>query len=550
MIDIFHLPIEYISNNEINKTIINELELNNDKQSLYSLIFNTDNEISKLNIDKWCKYYTTNKKFLKDSQKIINNNVQYNIDISDDILDICNDLNNEKSFNQKYNYVNYSLLDFINNNSKFLQLLTVYDICSPIISLTIPILILIIPFIILKFKGNNINISNYVNVLKVVFKNHTIGKLFSFDSKDLSKNMYILFSLMIFIIQNYNNVNSCLKIYENFKLMHHKILTLKTYINNTIDIMDKYEKNCKKYKTYIPFINDMNNYKYILSNMIPYFNHITDFKFSFNKMFELGDIKLLFYKLYNDDEYKNALSYSLHFNGYIMNMNNIQKRFKNNQLNKCSFSKKTSFKGAYYPFLINKNPITNKYILDKNIILTGPNASGKTTLLKTTILNIIFSQQFGIGFYTKANIKLYDYIHCYINIPDTSDRDSLFQAEARRCKNILNKIQKSNKKHFCVFDELFSGTNHYEAISTATSFLNYINQYNNTDYIITTHYIDLCNKINNKSINYHMNVNEKSEYTYKLKKGISNIKGGVKILKDMNFPKEIILNSEKIFNSI
>ena len=34
----------------------------------------------------------------------------------------------------------------------------------------------------------------------------------------------------------------CLKIYENFKLMHHKILTLKTYINNTIDIMDKYEK--------------------------------------------------------------------------------------------------------------------------------------------------------------------------------------------------------------------------------------------------------------------------------------------------------------------
>ena len=65
MIDIFHLPIEYISNNEINKTIINELELNNDKQSLYSLIFNTDNEISKLNIDKWCKYYTTNKKIFK-----------------------------------------------------------------------------------------------------------------------------------------------------------------------------------------------------------------------------------------------------------------------------------------------------------------------------------------------------------------------------------------------------------------------------------------------------------------------------------------------------
>ena len=122
-------------------------------------------------------------------------------------------------------------------------------------------------------------------------------------------------------------------------------------------------------------------------------------------------------------------------------------------------------------------------------------------------------------FYTKATIKLYDYIHCYINIPDTSDRDSLFQAEARRCKNILNKIQKSNKKTFFAFLMNYSLVQIImKQLVRQHHFLNYINQYNNTDYIITTHYIDLCNKINNKSINYHMNVNEKSEYTYKLKK--------------------------------
>ena len=87
------------------------------------------------------------------------------------------------------------------------------------------------------------------------------------------------------------------------------------------------------------------------------------------------------------------------------------------------------------------------------MIVTGPNAAGKTTLLKSVILNLLLTQQFGVGFYKKAIIKPYDYIYCYLNIPDTSGRDSLFQAEARRCKEILGTIEKhKNKRHFCIFD--------------------------------------------------------------------------------------------------
>ena len=71
----------------------------------------------------------------------------------------------------------------------------------------------------------------------------------------------------------------------------------------------------------------------------------------------------------------------------------------------------------------------------------------------------------------------FDHIHCYLNIPDTSSRDSLFQAEARRCLEILTKIKDNeDKKHFCIFDELFSGTNPYEAISSAKSYLTHISK--------------------------------------------------------------------------
>ena len=70
------------------------------------------------------------------------------------------------------------------------------------------------------------------------------------------------------------------------------------------------------------------------------------------------------------------------------------------------------------------------------------------------------------------------YLHCYINIPDTSGRDSLFQAEARRCKEILSLIENNKENnHFCIFDELYSGTNPIEAVATSYSYLKYINEF-------------------------------------------------------------------------
>ena len=213
----------------------------------------------------------------------------------------------------------------------------------------------------------------------------------------------------------------------------------------------------------------------------------------------------------------------------------------------CQYSDKaTKFKNSYYGLLANKNVVKNSYHFKKHHIITGPNAAGKTTLLKSTMFNIILSQQFGCGFYDKANINLYQYIHCYLNIPDTSGRDSLFQAEARRCKEILDKINKNvTSRHFCIFDELYSGTNPTDAVDSAFSFLSYLSKFKNLNFILTTHYVDLCEKLNkNKTIeNKNMKIIKKNNdiiYTYKLTKGICNIKGGNKILKDLGYPEEII----------
>ena len=125
------------------------------------------------------------------------------------------------------------------------------------------------------------------------------------------------------------------------------------------------------------------------------------------------------------------------------------------------------------PFFISEDDL----LKDLNLIiaggkmtsLVGYSGAGKTTILKTTFLNLLFSQQIGGGFYDKAKIKPIDYFYCYMNIPDTSGRDSLFQAEARQCKDILEQIAATpkDKSHFIIFDELYSGTNPFEASAAA-----------------------------------------------------------------------------------
>ena len=100
------------------------------------------------------------------------------------------------------------------------------------------------------------------------------------------------------------------------------------------------------------------------------------------------------------------------------------------------------------------------------MIITGPNASGKTTTLKSALINIILSQQIGYGCFESLKMCPYDTIHCYLNIPDTSGRDSLFQAEARRCKEIIDIIHlEKDKTHYCIFDELCADVTYWKTSS-------------------------------------------------------------------------------------
>ena len=264
---------------------------------------------------------------------------------------------------------------------------------------------------------------------------------------------------------------------------------------------------------------------------------------------QVGYIMKYFYEFHINKDIQNTIEFSFGLNSYMEHMNGINSLYREKLINKCKFGKKTKMEKAFYPYLMFNEPVKNDIDLSKNIAITGPNASGKTTILKTVLFNLIFSQSFGYGFYSRASINLYNHIHCYLNIPDTSGRDSLFQAEARRCKEILESLEDGNQ-HFCIFDELFSGTNPSEACASSYGFIKYLIKQNNIDFILTTHLTELCKKIEPIMENHHMNVNKEDEfnfnYTYQINKGISTVRGGVKVLFDLHYPEYILEESNKL----
>jgi energy-coupling factor transporter ATP-binding protein EcfA2 len=626
--NIFQLPISYLTDKQLIKPHIKtDLELIRLKgeTSLYDNVFQPTTLYGKQTIPLWAEYYTANKDFLKDSQTLIKalnikalnvkalnvkalnvkalnvkalNVKALNIkeerkDIvnEEEVNDIWQEIVSETGFVEKYHYMEWTRFKECNNSSVFLQLLSLYNMTSPSLSLAVPIFFLIFPFILLKIQGIPIGINQYIEVVKMLFKQHQLGQIFTLGSASWDKVIYIVVSFGFYILQVYQNVTSCVKYYQNMRKIHAQLFTVREYVKQTLEKMIMLIALSEPLPTYQPFIADLQEQKMVLEHMDREFSEIIPNGLSFRKVKQIGHVMKCFYQLYNKVEYKAALKYSFGLHGYLDNLRSLAQRYGEKQINMCKIIndkkhkdkkhkdkkqkqkiKYTKFTEAYFPTLLGMStaePVKNTYSLDKHLLITGPNAAGKTTLLKTTIFNIIFSQQTGFGFYKKADLKLYDHIHCYINIPDTSGRDSLFQAEARRCKDILtslsaaatnnietNNIETNNaetnniENHLCVFDELYSGTNHYEAISSAYAFLSYLNKYSNVNFVLTTHYLDLCKRLDNQSgiNNVHMEVKEEGEdfkYTYKLKKQVSTVKGGVKVLRDLDYPKEIIEQAMK-----
>jgi len=609
--DYFPLPISYnAKKTALSHHIVHDLELTQcidpSATSIYSHICAPSHCLGKQMLLQIPLTYTTDKAFLKDTQRLLkchtsiefkeenelkeeNNGLKEEKDEGINhkfqrVVDIYDEIKNDLSFRDKYYYLDWDHIMFLNKSEWFMQFMSLYNLSSPLLSLFLPIIMLIIPFFIIKMKGLDLSMTEYIDVLKQIIANHALGKVFTkFHDSDMQQKVYLVMSAAFYVFSIYQNILVCTRFYNNMTRIYSYLSKFHQYLEHTTANMERIISTCVTLPSYAPFItalqSKLTKLKQLHSKM-DCIEDLHDFTISFGTMKQIGYVMTLFYDIYESDDAHNALMYSFGFNGYMDVIRGLQQNLKSKHLNFCKFSlkkgrkdgkgkqtktneavgvgpQKTAFKNAYYPALIGSTPIKNSYDLSKHLIITGPNASGKTTTLKTTLINILVSQQFGCGCYESATVQPYKHMHCYLNIPDTIGRDSLLQAEARRCKHIIDAVKESGAKdtHFCIFDELYSGTNPEEAVISAYVVMNYLAKHKNVSTMLTTHYADLCRKLEKKENmkNCHMKVlktgEDDFEYTYLLENGISVIKGGIKVLMDMDYPQEIIDSANKTASS-
>lgn len=556
----FELPIYYIDKkNIIEQNIIDDLELQTSENntSIYENLFYTNKDYRSQNsiINKWSEYYTNDINFLKDMQNLVN---QYETDNSsieelNKVDDILKDVKSDTGFLERYNYIDTENFTELNDLPLVLQILTLHNLAGPVLSLIIPIIMCIIPFFLIKLKGLELSFENYLKFLLETFKHHALGKsLNDFNQGTLNQKMFVILSFVFYGWNMYQNVLTCKQFHKNIYKVKDYLLTISNFLKQSINKINNINGYCGQ--SMYNFVNTNNKIK----NIINYFNNSIE-KINLNNINittigKIGEIFHCFYKLYKIDTLQKSIRYCIHLNCFSDHIGCIKENLENKNLNLCKFSKKnnTSFKDAFYIALINKENVKNSYTLDKKLLITGPNAAGKTTLLKTTIINILLSQNLGLGCYRNCHLNPYKFIYSYINIPDTSDRDSLFQAEARRCKEILDNFENFKKeRHFCIFDEIYSGTNPVEAIASAYSFIKYISKNKNIDLLLTTHYIKLCKLfINDENILNNQMIVSENKPKYKLGENISNVKGGIRVLEELKYNRDIISLAREILEKI
>ena len=193
---------------------------------------------------------------------------------------------------------------------------------------------------------------------------------------------------------------------------------------------------------------------------------------------------------------------------------------------------------AYH--LLLDDPVSNSFTEDRSMLITGSNASGKSTFLKT----IAICQILGEAFYTvpAESFETGRYsVYTSMALKDSiTAGESYYMAEIRSLKRILDAACEG-KKVLCFIDEVLRGTNTVERISASTEVLKYLKT-RDVKAFAATHDIELTELLKEDYSNYHFEeyiTSEDVRFDYVLKEGKSTGRNAIALLKLLGYPQDV-----------
>ncbi len=202
----------------------------------------------------------------------------------------------------------------------------------------------------------------------------------------------------------------------------------------------------------------------------------------------------------------------------------------------------------YHPLL--RDAVPNSAVLTKAAIITGSNASGKSTFIKAVAVNGILAMALDT-----CTARVYQAPRALV-ISSMAVRDNLtggesyYVSEVRSLKRVLDHVDRM--PCLCFVDEILKGTNTAERIAASAAILRHLFR-ENCFCLVATHDIELTELLAGEFENYHFSeqvTDEEITFDYLIKPGASKTTNAIRLLACMKFDREIVECAEKTVKSL
>lgn len=200
------------------------------------------------------------------------------------------------------------------------------------------------------------------------------------------------------------------------------------------------------------------------------------------------------------------------------------------------------FKEIYHPLV--KNPVLNNGNFSKGVLITGSNASGKSTFIKTIAINAIMAQTIYTCFAKEYKSSYFNIYTSMALKDDIHSSESYYIVEIKSLKRILDQVHNSIPC-LCFVDEILRGTNTVERIASSCEVLKKIGN-ENTICFAATHDVELTYMLDDIFENYHFEetiTDNDIKFDYKIHIGRTQTRNAIKLLEFMGYDKKLVENA-------
>ena len=468
--------------------------------------------------------------------------------------DQCDDFRNklhtfyqDQSFYAKYNFMNWKVAEPFNQSAEFMGINTLSQYATPVLHAIWPLYVLLFPlfFVIVDWicgHGTDTCSSQYICYVYQRLNQHFIGKrIFQLQVPFWTTALLLGLWATYYLFQGYMHYHRIKAFTKHLIHGSEWVDVLKKWIHTALSEWDTEWNSDRGFRELSPvFYQKMEESVFLWRELQQKLEYIpAKEKTSLYDLPKVGFSLVQIYRLFTSESYMKALFQIPSWMEYVGALQECAYQIHCRVLTKTVFVSEedpTYMENHAHPAL-DDTAIRNDASLSDHVILTGLNASGKSTCMRSVFANLLLSQSIGLGRYSACHLFPYTHFHLYVNIPDVLDKDSLFEAEVRRCKDILDSFEEGGHQ-FCAFDELFTGTNPVDAEQITYSYLRHIAaNCPHVQFWLTTHFHETCRRLQADcpAISFH-----EMQSGYKMMDGISSKVNAVSILEQFGFPADII----------